>query len=118
MFCDNCGKQIDDKAATCPHCGAATKNLAVAMASKKETNSVGIAGFVLSFFFPLIGLICSAVGVKRSKELSGSGKGLSIAGVIISLFWFIPLILIIVLAPIGIVGSAVGSAACGMFAVI
>lgn len=24
MFCNNCGKQIDDKAAVCIHCGVAT----------------------------------------------------------------------------------------------
>lgn len=23
MFCKNCGKEIDDKAAVCPHCGVA-----------------------------------------------------------------------------------------------
>jgi len=26
MFCSNCGKEIDDKAVVCVHCGAATHN--------------------------------------------------------------------------------------------
>ena len=26
MFCSNCGKEIDDKAAVCIYCGVATKN--------------------------------------------------------------------------------------------
>ncbi len=26
MFCKNCGKEIDDKAAVCVHCGVATNN--------------------------------------------------------------------------------------------
>lgn len=26
MFCSNCGKEIDDKAVICIHCGCATKN--------------------------------------------------------------------------------------------
>ena len=27
MFCHKCGKQIDDEAVVCIHCGASTKNL-------------------------------------------------------------------------------------------
>ena len=27
MFCYNCGKEIDDKAVVCIHCGVATKNM-------------------------------------------------------------------------------------------
>lgn len=27
MFCKNCGKEIDDKAAICPHCGVQVKSL-------------------------------------------------------------------------------------------
>lgn len=27
MYCSNCGKQIDEKAVICVHCGVATKNM-------------------------------------------------------------------------------------------
>lgn len=27
MYCSNCGKEIDDKAVVCVHCGCETKNL-------------------------------------------------------------------------------------------
>lgn len=27
MFCSKCGKEIDDEAAVCVHCGVATKNM-------------------------------------------------------------------------------------------
>ena len=51
----------------------------------QQSNTVGIVGFVLSLigiFLP--GLICCAIGLSKSKQLGGSGKGLSIAGIIIS----------------------------------
>ena len=44
---------------------------------------MAIAGFILSFFIPLLGLIFSILGLKRSKE-TNNGKGLSTAGIIIS----------------------------------
>lgn len=36
MYCYNCGKEIDDKAVVCVHCGVETKN----MNSKKDKNIV------------------------------------------------------------------------------
>ena len=41
------------------------------------------AGFILSFFVPLLGLIFSILGLKKVKE-TNTGKGLSTAGIIIS----------------------------------
>ena len=51
---------------------------------KPRKNNIAVAGFVLAFLFPLLGIIFSAIGLKKSKE-TGSGKGLSIAGIVISL---------------------------------
>lgn len=52
MFCKNCGKEIDDKAAICIHCGVSTEkgNL-----PSDDTGSVW-AG-VASFCFPIVGLV-------------------------------------------------------------
>ena len=50
---------------------------------RNETNVMSILGFVLSFFLGIPGLICSIIGLSKSKELK-NGKGLSIAGIIIS----------------------------------
>ena len=50
---------------------------------KKNSNVIAIVGFILSFFFSLIGLICSIIGLVKSKELH-DGKAFSIAGIIIS----------------------------------
>ena len=51
--------------------------------TEKKTNVLAILGFVFSFLVALIGLILSIIGLSKSKELN-SGRGLSIAGIIIS----------------------------------
>lgn len=81
-FCTNCGNELDDRAIMCPKCGIALTQT-VANSGQTQSNSMAIAGFILSFFIPLLGLIFSIIGLKRSKE-TNNGKGLSTAGIIIS----------------------------------
>lgn len=47
-----------------------------------------IAGFILAFLCPLIGLILCAVGLGEAKR-RGAGEGLAIAGIVISLAWLL-----------------------------
>ena len=61
-----------------------------------QSNDMAIAGFILSFFVAALGLVFSILGFQRSKELNGSGKGLAVAGIIISsisivisMLWFL-----------------------------
>lgn len=49
-----------------------------------QNNGMAIAGFVCSFFFPLLGLIFSIIGFNRSKLMYGKNRGLALAGIIIS----------------------------------
>lgn len=67
-YCSHCGKQIMDEAVVCPNCGCATENY-----SQEDAPSTGLN--VLSFFFPLIGLIlyCVYAG-KAPKKAKGIGK--------------------------------------------
>lgn len=81
-FCTNCGNELDDRAIMCPKCGIALTQT-VANSGQTQSNGMAIAGFILSFFIPLLGLIFSIIGLKRSKE-ANNGKGLSTAGIIIS----------------------------------
>lgn len=81
-FCTNCGNELDDRAIMCPKCGIALTQT-VANSGQTQSNGMAIAGFILSFFIPLLGLIFSIIGLKRSKE-TNNGKGLSTAGIIIS----------------------------------
>ena len=90
MYCKNCGNQIDDNAVVCPHCGIGTGNNNAVYAQPqqaqqhKSQNTLAVVGFILSFFFALIGLIISCVALsKAKKEYNGDGKGFAIAGIVI-----------------------------------
>lgn len=84
MYCKNCGQEIDDNADYCIHCGSAVRKDTVSSGSGSGSNSIAIVGFVFAFIIPLVGLICSILGLKKSHECGGKGKGLAIAGIVIS----------------------------------
>jgi uncharacterized protein (DUF983 family) len=77
MFCTKCGSQIDDRAAICVHCGCE-----VDKKDPDDKSSAGIA--VLTFFFPIVGLILWLVW-KDTKPLAAksAGKG-ALIGVIVN----------------------------------
>lgn len=58
---------------------------------QKKSNALAIIGFVFSFFgaYSIFGLILSIVGLIKSKNLDGKGKGFSIAGIVISLLMIV-----------------------------
>ncbi len=116
MFCYHCGKELDDRAVFCPHCGTVLNEEALKAAKEaqakaeekdeffdappkpqpapaqqpvKATNVLALVGFILSFFVPLAGFICSIIGLTKSKNFDGNGKGLAIAGIVISCVIFV-----------------------------
>lgn len=96
MFCKNCGSSIDDNAAVCPHCGVVANSEKLASTSGK-TNVLAIVGFILSFFIAIAGLICSIIGYRNAPQYNGNGKGLALAGIIISAVWMGIVILMLAL---------------------
>ncbi|MDY6367458.1 MAG: zinc ribbon domain-containing protein [Clostridia bacterium] len=79
MYCKRCGKEIDDKAAVCPHCGVSTGRY---LSYEGDAPSAGFG--VLGFFFPLIGLILYLVWKDQYPMRAKSvGKG-ALIGVIVS----------------------------------
>lgn len=107
MFCKHCGKEIQQGAAFCSHCGGMTENRVQSAdpfdtppasynsapsspapkpttAPVPQNNTLSTVGFVLSFLISLAGLICSIMGLKKADECGGTGKGLAIAGIVIS----------------------------------
>ncbi len=89
MFCKNCGQEINGEAVICPHCGVATDKLfSVQSEEKQEKNGMAVAGFICSFFIPLLGWIFGGVGLSRANKRNGKGKGFSIAALAIATIMF------------------------------
>ena len=54
------------------------------VAPQNQKNGFAVAGFILSLL-PLFGLIFSILGLNRAGKIGGKGKGLAIAGIVLSL---------------------------------
>ena len=67
MFCQKCGKEIDNEAVVCIHCGCATENQSV----KKVKTGENVKSFVYNenFFKLLKALICACVGLYAFLKL-------------------------------------------------
>ena len=99
-FCVNCGNELPDNASQCAKCGNPVApntivNQTVINNKPKASNGCAVAGFV-------IGLILSIIGLVNSKKCDGEGKGLAIAGIIISCIF---VILFIILMALGVIAS-------------
>lgn len=95
-YCSKCGNELLDDAMVCPKCGCAAdyeKVNTYSQSTTSQTNGFAIAGFVCSFFIPLLGWIFGGIGLNKSNQLDGKGKGFAIAAIAIAtavfLFWFI-----------------------------
>lgn len=63
--------------------------------SSNKTNVLAILSLVFSFLFSPVGLILGIISLKQIKKTSEKGKGLAIAGVIISLISIIIFVVVI-----------------------
>lgn len=98
MFCKNCGQEIDDKAVVCPHCGVAVYSTGPAPVPAQpvqdDSNPIAVVGFVCSFLIPIVGLICSIIGLTKANKEGRKYKGLAIAGIVISVInWVVGIII-------------------------
>ena len=85
MFCSHCGKELPDDAYVCMNCGCLAKKEGTSTAQMcAEKNGMAIAGFVCSFFVPLLGWIFGGIGLNRSAKRNGKGKGLSVAAIVVA----------------------------------
>ena len=97
MFCKYCGSKLEENEGSfCKYCGAKLNENAnqptvqpVASTTKKTENpaqTYAILGLVFAFFFSLVGLIMSSIALKKYKtQTSEDGKGMAIAGLVISI---------------------------------
>ena len=104
--CPKCGAQLSDEDDYCYFCGSPYKDLEIGAKDEEEIkfreekddnfyyqtearNGFALAGFILSFFSPIVGFIFSVIGLNKSKDMKGLGRGQAIAGIIISIANFI-----------------------------
>ena len=85
MFCKNCGKEIDDKAAVCVHCGVATNSV---------QDNGGLGWGVLGCCIPIVGLILYLVWKDtKPKSAKSAGVGALISVGCIILFYVVMFII-------------------------
>ncbi len=85
MFCRTCGKEVNDNAIVCPNCGCLIDETSVIKSEEKpQKNGMAVAGFVCSFFMPILGWVFGGIGLSRAKKRNGKGKGLSVAALAVA----------------------------------
>jgi hypothetical protein len=92
MFCNKCGKEVDDDAVVCIGCGCSLKTEA---SSPQSSEGAGCFLSVLSFLIPLLGLILYLVW-KDSRPVASKACGKSaLWGVIVGVvLWVISMLMI------------------------
>ena len=113
-FCAKCGSEMEKDATFCANCGTSADGKAeakvVESSSNGETrNGMATAGFILSFFVPVLGLIFSIVGLNKANQLGGNGRGLAKAGLILSIIWMVLSVIAYIIYYMVVIAAAVGS---------
>lgn len=82
-FCKNCGKEIDNNAVICPHCGVAQST------QPAVVDNGGIGWGLLGCCIPIVGLILFLVW-KDTKPKTAKAAGIgALVAVIISVVWYV-----------------------------
>lgn len=124
MFCNKCGNPIQDDDRFCPFCGSmntqaknnptdpfgypvAQPPYAAQQPQQQQqqnfsqqvssSNTYALVGFILSFIFPLLGLIFSIMGLQEANKKNGDRKGFAIAGIIISAVSMIITLIVVII---------------------
>lgn len=121
MFCRYCGKRLDENLKYCPFCGAeqakettsadvfdtpVQQNQNQPAAKKSEDgNTLAIAGFILAFFVPIAGIICSWLGLKKANEEGLPYGGLAKAGLIVSIVSIVLSVLSVIISVVIIIAA-------------
>lgn len=108
MFCKNCGKEIDDKAAICPNCGVPTEQNTVTPAGTNPSDAPSTGFAVLCFFFPIIGLILWLVWKNEYPlKAKSCGKGALIGVIVVVAIYVIAFIIGFIAGLSGMAASSI-----------
>lgn len=95
MFCSNCGKEIDDKAIVCIHCGVGTNKV------QSTQDNGGFGWGLLGCCIPVVGLVLYLVWKDtkpKTSKAAGLGALISVGSII--LIYVLLFIIGIVLSPV------------------
>ena len=85
MYCYNCGKELHPEAVVCPNCGVWTgEEKSMSFTQENTVNGMAVAGFICSFFVPILGFIFGCIGLSKAKNQGGIGKNFAISAIAIS----------------------------------
>lgn len=86
-FCSKCGKEIEEWAAMCPHCGAQTTDKKIPQVPA-EDDTVNPLYIILSILLPIVGIILWAVQKDKTPH---AAKTYLITGLVV---WGLGILLI------------------------
>lgn len=115
-FCAKCGNEIEKGTTFCANCGTPVEGTTKKVETESNdnggqvSNGMATAGFVLSFFVPVLGLIFSIIGLNKANQLNGAGRGLAKAGLILSIIWLVLEVVAIIFYYIFIIAAATSAA--------
>lgn len=97
MFCQKCGKQIDDDAVICIGCGCTVKKEGVKTYPDKrvaaENDGLAKSAFIMAFLIPIAGLIMGIIG--ETKYSNPEYKKKSTSAIFISIaMWIVYAVII------------------------
>ena len=87
MFCSKCGKEVNEDAIVCVHCGCAIENKQALVSKSADAPNTGYA--VLGFLIPIVGLILYLINKDTAPlKAKSAGKG-ALIGFCVSLVFSI-----------------------------
>jgi uncharacterized membrane protein len=75
----------------------------------QKTNTMAILGLVFAFVASPVGIVLSAIGLKQTKERNEGGRGLALAGLILSIIFTLIGVLVMIFV-FAVAGAAVKAA--------
>lgn len=107
-YCSHCGAELTDDAVICLKCGCPAQAPTATVATQPKLNTLALVGFIFSLVsgtvsllmlmasdsssgafviglpFAIAGLVCSIIGLVKTRRNNERGKGFAITGIVVS----------------------------------
>ena len=98
-YCQYCGKEIQEGAVVCIHCGRSIEPFNTAKTDPNDAPSTAFS--VLGFFIPIIGLVLYLVNMDKSPlKAKSAGKGALLGVIVWTILGIILSIVLSILVPV------------------